>query len=126
MKKFLILGVAALVSLTAAAEVTFKSIGSKDGKMEVVMEDAAAGDNVMVTSAKLINDGREVYATMMMCGLQNGVASYTLTFPMQKSFVNPQIALVVNGNENVTDITSGVEGFLPEVEEDVCTCGCQD
>lgn len=125
---------AAMFSVTSmSAEVALKSIGEKDGKLEIVMEDREAGDNVMVTSAKLINDGKEVYAVMMMCGLADGVGTYTLTFPMQKAFVSPAVAMTINGEESFTSIEGKTAGIVPEVEvcdeeisADRCPCGCED
>lgn len=116
-----------------SAEVALKSIGEKDGKIEIVMEDREAGDNVMVTSAKLINDGKEVYALMMMCGLADGVGTYTLTFPMQKAFVSPAVAMTINGEESLTDIEGKTDGIITEAQvseseitDGRCPCGCED
>lgn len=130
MNRFWIFGILSLIAGTAAAKVEFKSIENKGDKIEIVMEDREAGDNVMVTSAKLINDGRDIFATMMMCGLSNGVGTYTLTFPMQDSFINPEIAMVINGEESLVDIASDTKDFIKgdSEEENICrcACGCED
>ena len=89
------------------------------------MEDREAGDNVMVTSAKLINDGRDIFATMMMCGLSNGVGTYTLTFPMQDSFINPEIVMVINGEETLVDIASDTKDFIKDGSE-ICADALAD
>lgn len=125
---------AAMFSVASmSAEVALKSIGDKDGKLEIVMEDREAGDNVMVTSAKLINDGKEVCAVMMMCKLDDGVGTYTLTFPMQKAFVSPAVAMTINGEESVTCIDGKTAGIVIEAEvcdEEIsvgrCPFGCED
>lgn len=130
MNRFWIFWILSLIAGTAAAKVEFKSIENKGDKIEIVMEDREAGDNVMVTSAKLINDGRDIFANMMMCGLSNGVGTYTLTFPMQDSFINPEIAMVINGEESLVDIASDTKDFIKgeSVEENMCrcACGCED
>lgn len=130
MNRFWIFGILSLMAGTAVAKVEFKSIENKGDKIEIVMEDREAGDNVMVTSAKLINDGRDIFATMMMCGLSNGVGTYTLTFPMQASFINPEIVMVINGEETQVDIASDTKDFIKGGSEEEnmcrCACGCED
>lgn len=130
MNRFWILWILSLMAGTAVAKVEFKSIENKGDKIEIVMEDREAGDNVMVTSAKLINDGRDIFATMMMCGLSNGVGTYTLTFPMQDSFINPEIVMVINGEETLVDIASDTKDFIKGGSEEEnmcrCACGCED
>lgn len=131
MRKILLFGVLSFLTSGVYAEVGLKSIVEKDGALEVVMEDPVAGDNVMVTSAILVNGGKNVYATMLVCGLSDGVGTYTLTFPMQKSFVSPGVRMVINGEESFTDISveaSGIAGCSAESEdsseESGCSCGC--
>lgn len=130
MNRFWILWILSLMAGTAVAKVEFKSIENKGDKIEIVMEDREAGDNVMVTSAKLINDGRDIFATMMMCGLSNGVGTYTFTFPMQDSFINPEIVMVINGEETLVDIASDTKDFIKDGSEEEnmcrCACGCED
>lgn len=130
MNRFCFFWIFSLMAGTAVAKVEFKSIENKGDKIEIVMEDREAGDNVMVTSAKLINDGRDIFATMMMCGLSNGVGTYTLTFPMQDSFINPEIVMVINGEETLVDIASDTKDFIKGGSEEEnmcrCACGCED
>lgn len=131
MKRIFLMAFAFASVCCANAEVVFKSAQEKNGKLEVVMEDDAAGDNVIVTSAKLVNGSKDVFASMMMCGLQDGVATFTLTFPMQKSFDSPKVVLKINDEESVTDLGDSLDKFAEvtgggsETVQDVpCNCGC--
>lgn len=115
MKRIFMAGLVALAMSPAFAEVEFKSLEITDNSTVIELEDAQAGDAVMVTSAKLINGDKVVAAKMMMCGLTDGVASFKLTFPYQEEFDNAQVVLVINDEEVTCEIPDDLE--FEEVDE---------
>ncbi len=103
MKKILALAFVCLCYFSSSAEIEYRHIDNI-GATNIVLTDKESPENVVVSDAVLVNNGKKYSAKDISCDIKDGVATYKLKFSRLTVFKDCKVILTVNGKKVTVDL----------------------
>lgn len=103
MKKLNLLAALIFFTVCANAKIKFQSINN-NGATNIILTDNNAPEKVEITDAILYSDGEEYRANRIRCDVQNGTATYKLSFKKLTIFNNCKVCVMINVKKKVINI----------------------
>jgi len=104
MKKFILLLIAfCACAIYASAEVQFEHVDNVKGT-NITLVDDNASQNLSVTDAVFVNNGKTYQAKDIRCDIENGKATIKLKFKKCTVFKDCKVILTINGKKETVNI----------------------